>query len=133
MSDLGKQQSAKPGASYPMRDVAIDLPYLRGFVHGSRSTEHKLLKLFVEQSAIDLKALIEATTVDEWKQAAHVLKGSACGVGAWRVARAAENAEALNISPAHPRRDAELLQLQHLLDEVTSYIKVVLGSTESSS
>jgi HPt (histidine-containing phosphotransfer) domain-containing protein len=73
-------------------DEAIDLAHLSRMTLGDASLEREVLQLFDRQAAMLLRrmgaappALIAAS--------AHTIKGSARGIGAWRVAAAAETVE----------------------------------------
>src|SRR5262245_39403508 len=74
----------------------VDIIYLRRFTLGNRELEREVLELFATQAPVYLQLLRVADSVKEWTDAAHTLKGSARAIGAWRVARCAENAEMLN-------------------------------------
>jgi HPt (histidine-containing phosphotransfer) domain-containing protein len=59
---------------------------------GDRSLEHEVLRLFARQITLTLTRIAGAEPAAA-AAAAHTLKGSARGVGAWRVERAAETLE----------------------------------------
>jgi HPt (histidine-containing phosphotransfer) domain-containing protein len=71
----------------------VDLVHLARSTLGDRGLEREVLALFARQATILLGRMAEgdAATV---AGLAHTLKGSARGIGAWRVAAAAESAEA---------------------------------------
>jgi HPt (histidine-containing phosphotransfer) domain-containing protein len=71
----------------------IDLVHLSRMTFGDRSLEREVLALFDRQAAI-LVARMEGAAPGCVTTLAHTLKGSARGIGAWRVARAAEALEA---------------------------------------
>jgi len=71
---------------------AIDRGHLMQMTFGDRSLERELLELFDRQSAI-LIARMRAGDAATVATFAHTLKGSARGIGAGTVARAAEAAE----------------------------------------
>jgi len=73
-------------------DAAIDRGHLAHMTFGDRSLERELLELFDRQSSM-LMARMRAGGAAAVAPLAHTLKGSASGVGAGRVARAAEAAE----------------------------------------
>lgn len=73
-------------------DDAIDLDHLSRMTLGERSLEREVLALFVRQAEI-LIAKMHAANLAAAAAAAHTLKGSALGIGAWPVARAAEAVE----------------------------------------
>ena len=71
---------------------AIDRAHLTRMTLGDRSLEREVLQLFERQAAMLLERMseVEAASVPAL---AHTLKGSARGIGAWNVARAAEALE----------------------------------------
>ncbi|HEX4407337.1 MAG TPA: Hpt domain-containing protein [Xanthobacteraceae bacterium] len=75
------------------RDHAIDAEHLHRMTLGDRRLEREVLELFVRQTAIMLDRIAAAEQPANAAAAAHTLKGSARGIGAWRVARAAEMVE----------------------------------------
>lgn len=72
--------------------VAIDEDHLARMTLGDRVLEREVLQIFARQTVMILQriACSEAALA---AAAAHTLKGSARGIGAWRVARAAERVE----------------------------------------
>ena len=73
-------------------DRPIDLVHLARATLGDRSLEREVLQLFDRQSAL-LIARLRNAGPDGVAMITHTLKGSARGIGAWRVARAAEAVE----------------------------------------
>src|SRR5215831_15054489 len=73
-------------------DRPIDLVHLARTTLGDRSLEREVLQLFDRQSTL-LIARMRAAAPGGIAMLAHTLKGSARGIGAWRVARAAEALE----------------------------------------
>jgi hypothetical protein len=72
--------------------VAIDREHLTRMTLGEHSLECEVLGLFNRQAEI-LLARMRKSTPAVVAAAAHTLKGSARGIGAWRVAHAAEALE----------------------------------------
>ncbi|HML08451.1 MAG TPA: Hpt domain-containing protein [Xanthobacteraceae bacterium] len=70
----------------------IDHEHLGRMTLGDRSLEREVLEIFVRQAALMLRR-IAAAKPELAAAAAHTLKGSARGIGAWRVARAADRLE----------------------------------------
>jgi HPt (histidine-containing phosphotransfer) domain-containing protein len=70
----------------------IDVTHLARMTLGDRGLELEVLQLFKRQAAIMTARLAEAAPAAA-SELAHTLKGSARGVGAWRVAMAAETVE----------------------------------------
>ena len=73
-------------------DRPIDLVHLARTTMGDRSLEREVLQLFDRQSTL-LIARMRAAAPGGIAYLAHTMKGSARGIGAWRVARAAEALE----------------------------------------
>lgn len=71
----------------------IDLVHLSKYTLGNRSLENEILALFRSQADVYLARLDGAGDEKEWQNAAHSLKGSARGLGAWALAALAEEAE----------------------------------------
>jgi HPt (histidine-containing phosphotransfer) domain-containing protein len=72
---------------------AIDLSFLDRVTFRDRSLAREVLVLFGQQADSLLALIAEATDEQTRIEAAHKLKGSARGVGAFDVARAAEEIE----------------------------------------
>jgi HPt (histidine-containing phosphotransfer) domain-containing protein len=72
--------------------TVIDQDHLERMTLGDRSLEREVLEIFVRQITIMLDRIMSAEP-ETAAAAAHTLKGSARGIGAWRVARAAERLE----------------------------------------
>jgi len=73
-------------------DRPIDLVHLARTTLGDRGLEREVLQLFDRQSTL-LIARMRSAAPAGIATLAHTLKGSARGIGAWRVARAAEALE----------------------------------------
>jgi HPt (histidine-containing phosphotransfer) domain-containing protein len=86
-------------------DRPIDLVHLARTTLGDRSLEREVLQLFDRQSTL-LLARMRAAAPGGLVTLAHTLKGSALGIGAWRVARAAEALELAEGSQAAGALDA---------------------------
>jgi len=74
------------------KPTTIDEVHLGRMTLGDRSLEREVLEIFARQTTLTLKRLAGAEPARA-AAAAHTLKGSARGIGAWRVARAAERLE----------------------------------------
>lgn len=74
------------------KPTIIDETHLERMTLGDRRLEREVLELFVRQTTIMLGRIVGSDR-GLAAAAAHTLKGSARGVGAWRVARAAELVE----------------------------------------
>jgi HPt (histidine-containing phosphotransfer) domain-containing protein len=79
-----------PGAAGPQPEpAAIDEDHLGRMTLGDRKLEREVLEIFVRQTVIMLERIVGGEPALA-AASAHTLTGSARGIGAWRVARAAE-------------------------------------------
>jgi HPt (histidine-containing phosphotransfer) domain-containing protein len=105
----------------------VDLVHLSRYTLGDRALEREVLELFCTQSAIYVDRLRAASSDQEWRDAAHSLKGSARAIGAWRAAAAAEGAEALAADSSAQVRMPQLREIDASLDEARAYIAALLA------
>jgi HPt (histidine-containing phosphotransfer) domain-containing protein len=104
----------------------VDLVHLSRYTLGERALEREVLELFCAQSLVYLARLRDARSDKDWKDAAHSLKGSAAAIGAWRVAEAAQRAEALSGEVPTAARDLRLRDIETALREAETYIGALL-------
>lgn len=71
----------------------LDRKHLQRYTFGNIDLEEEVLGLFLAQLPDTIGALRTAPSDRDWRIAAHTLKGSSRCIGAWRLARAAEQAE----------------------------------------
>ena len=79
--------SSDTARSAPER--AVDLVHLARMTLGDRSLEREVLQLFARQASM-LLGRMQGAEAETIAALAHTLRGSAQGLGAWRVASAAE-------------------------------------------
>ncbi|MEI9890866.1 MAG: Hpt domain-containing protein [Caulobacteraceae bacterium] len=72
---------------------AIDFSHLEHYVGGDQAIIREVLGLFSDQARTVLPALDPAGPSEQWRNAAHSLKGSALGIGAMALASACSEAE----------------------------------------
>ena len=72
---------------------AVDFAYLERYAGGDAALIEEVLGLFRQQVEIWLRLLDPAAEDDAWRDAAHSLKGSALGIGAFALADECEAAE----------------------------------------
>lgn len=94
--------AAKPAAAAAETDSVlgeaeepppISFEHLRRYTFGDTNLEREVLELFCKHAPSMMAELKRAASEKAWRDAAHSLKGSALAVGAWDVARSAEEAE----------------------------------------
>lgn len=102
----------------------IDAEHLTQMTFGDRRLEREVLEIFRRQAAIMLSRIggVESGAA---AAAIHTLKGSARGIGAWRVARAAER---LEHACGEADRAASLAELQSATLEARAAIDTRLES-----
>ncbi len=74
---------------------AIDFNHLDRYVGGDQAIIREVLALFSDQARTVLPLLDPEGPPDQWRSAAHSLKGSALGIGAGTLAEACGDAEAV--------------------------------------
>jgi HPt (histidine-containing phosphotransfer) domain-containing protein len=115
------QRNEPAEAAFAPDDRPIDLVHLARMTLGERSLEREVLQLFDRQSTLLLARMRSAAPAGVLTLA-HTLKGSARGIGAWRVARAAEALEAADAA----EKDAALDRLAAAAAEARAMIAELL-------
>jgi HPt (histidine-containing phosphotransfer) domain-containing protein len=109
----------------------VDLGHLSRYTLNERRLEREVLELFCTQSVVYIERLRQAGCDREWREAAHSLKGSALGIGAWDVAGAAERAEGLEGDNLARTRRARLSEVETSVREAKGFIRDLLRSERS--
>ena len=104
-------------------DQAIDRTHLFKMTLGDQSLEAEVLRLFERQSTMLLGRMSVAEPAN-LRALAHTLNGSARGIGAWRVAHAAQALEAAATDPALAAPAIETLRAA--IDEAVNTIRPML-------
>jgi HPt (histidine-containing phosphotransfer) domain-containing protein len=107
--------------------AVLDEAHLARMTLGDRQLERDVLQIFVRQAAMMLERIATAEPPLA-AAAAHTLVGSARGIGAWRVAHAAERLEqaCMGASPAL-ECDVAIEELKTAALEASAAIGVRLG------
>ena len=87
---------------------------------GDAALEREVLRLFDRQSEMLAERLRDASA-SVAASCAHTLKGSARGIGAWRLARAAEQVERV-VAGGEPELTAAIARLAGAIEETRSAI-----------
>lgn len=118
--------SLSTAADRDRKPAAIDENHLGRMTLGDRRLEREVLELFVRQTTIMLDRIAGAEPALA-AAAAHTLKGSARGIGAWRVARAAELLEqAAGVDGSEDDMDEAIAELKAASLEASAAIGVRL-------
>jgi HPt (histidine-containing phosphotransfer) domain-containing protein len=134
MTAWGMKAAAKSGRAGAKANVAgtvadeavIDEAHLEQMTLGDRGLEREVLQIFVRQAAIMMGRIAGAEPA-QVAVAAHTLTGSARGIGAWRVAQAAERLERAS-STGRDALDAAITELQAASHEASTAIGARLAN-----
>lgn len=102
---------------------AIDFEHLRTYTGGDTAVEQEILGVFIQQADIWVRMLQSSDDDKAWVDAAHSLKGSARGVGAWRVAEICEQAEQLADDSTLEERDTAIDNLKTAIADTVYFIQ----------
>jgi HPt (histidine-containing phosphotransfer) domain-containing protein len=100
---------------------AIDFNHLEHYVGGDRAIIREVLALFSDQARTVLPQLDPQGSADQWRSAAHSLKGSALGIGAGALAEACGVAEQAKEAPV-AEKVAARVRIANCLGEVLADI-----------
>jgi len=115
------------------KPATIDEDHLGRMTLGDRSLEREVLEIFARQTTLTLGRIVGAKRACA-AAAAHTLKGSARGIGAWRVAEAAEKLEQVAAGDADEQAlCAAIAALEAASQEVRAAIGVRLGGGDQSA
>ena len=123
----GASPATETSLSQMQMSRPVDLVHLSRYTLGNRDIEREVLELFRTQSSLYLRKLKDAMSNRAWREAAHTIKGSARGIGAWHVATAAAAAEALENAAENVGREETLDELAVQIDEANGFIAAVLS------
>lgn len=108
------------------RTNAIDLEHLDAYTAGDEALMDEVFSLFREQVEIWIKLLTPDAPGGSFRDAAHTLKGSARGIGAWKLAEVCAEAEKLSGLDASPAKRAVVVEaIRSELDQVMQDIAVL--------
>lgn len=99
----------------------IDLDHLAQYTAGDAVVEAEVLGMFVPNAAQYIDTMAAGGQADDWRIAAHSLKGVARGVGAFEVAALAEAAEKVEAS-ARDERQRHVADLRRALARVRDFV-----------
>lgn len=120
------QSSLLAVPSRVQQPMPIDEEHLGRMTLGDRSLEREVLEIFARQSALMLARIVGGDQARA-AAAAHTLKGSARGIGAWSVAQAAERLEAAVATGDNRALSAAIGELEAASVEVQAAIGARLG------
>lgn len=125
MLDISAASDVAPGSTRATREGPIDLVQLARMTLGDRGLEREVLQLFARQVGM-LVDRMQGKPAAAVAAVAHTLKGSARGVGAWRVAGAAEAVEHVAESGEAADLEDALRTIRTAADEVRATIAELL-------
>lgn len=113
-------------AGWDRQPTIIDEDHLGRMTLGDRRLEREVLQIFVRQTTIMLGRITGAEPALA-TAAAHTLMGSARGIGAWRVARAAERLQRAAGEGSEEDVDEAIAELKAATAEASAAISARLG------
>ena len=116
-------KTSEPKPDFASNDRAIDVEHLARMTLGERSLEREVLALFDRQADMLLPRIRRGDPAVA-AASAHTLKGSAVGIGAFGVARAAEAVERAEVAAFA----AAIETLAAVLEETKAEIARLLAS-----
>jgi HPt (histidine-containing phosphotransfer) domain-containing protein len=120
--DVVAQSSVLTVPARKQKPMTIDDDHLGRMTLGDRSLEREVLEIFARQTTLTLERIAGAEP-SRIGAAAHTLKGSARGIGAWRVADAAERLEQAAANKGdHDAMSAAIAELEAASLEVCAAI-----------
>ena len=107
---------------------AVDFKHLEIYAGGDMALVEEVLGLFREQAAMWVRLLDVGAPAEAWRDAAHTLKGSSRGIGAFALADACEAAELAG--PDVGQRTVLVDRVRHALDLALADIAAWLHERE---
>ncbi len=105
-----------------MRDIsgAVDFAHLEAYTLGDNVVIEEVLRLFQQQC--ELWSPLLSTDHEGWRDAAHTIKGAAAGIGAGKLAAAAEAVERGEAAGAEVRMELLRQAMNAALMDVAAYL-----------
>ncbi|HXI87018.1 MAG TPA: Hpt domain-containing protein [Parvularculaceae bacterium] len=109
---------------------AFDLAHLERYVCGDDALRNEILTIFEEQAAQWIGRFAPEAEDDDWRDAAHALKGAARGIGAWAIGDLCEAAEKLVAGTPEKvaKRKVVLAELRRHIDAAVEETKRLRAS-----
>ena len=111
-------------------ELVLDVEHLKQYTLGDVALEREVLQMFLEQCGLYLERLQQAQTVQDWGESCHSLKGSASGVGAFKLSAHAARLE--TIEPL-PKGEARATLLDALQKDVESTRHAIISHLDKNS
>lgn len=111
----------------------IDLDHLDQYICGDARLLDEVLSIFEEQALSWVSKLVPSLDDEQWKHAAHSLKGASRGVGAWAVGDLAEEAENLVGEASFGQREQLVLKLAEQAQEAVKFAREVRDGDRSNT
>jgi len=107
----------------------VNLTQLRTFTDGDADTEREFIGIFIQQSDKNIKILEESQANqagEAWREAAHMFKGGAGGVGAEALRKLCDEAQHLDLEAAEERK-VLFAKIKSEYEHVRKYLKNITG------
>ena len=126
---MSKRQArgAQKGSFEEVDRTIFDQEHLRQYTGGDPALERELVNLFLSHFAPVRTQLDAARSAQEWKFAAHSLKGSARSIGAPRIAALADKLESMGFEEPQKRKTQLLDELDAAMTAFAAQVKKVIS------
>ncbi len=105
-----------------LQGPVVDKAHLERMTGGDRELALEVLGLFREQIELWSKLLQPSTDTEDWGNAAHTVKGSARGIGAWQLGELCGQAE-----EASKSRPLSRDEKRAFYESITTEMQAVIG------
>ena len=122
----GEADFGYDGPAIDLDPAIFDRKHLRQYTSGDGALERELLGLFLGQFTPIRTKLHGAATANDWKFAAHTLKGSARSIGAPQIGALAEKLELMGFEAPADSRAQVLADLDQALAAFAAEAEKVL-------
>ena len=116
----GEVDFGRDGTAGGTDRAIFDREHLQQYTSGDTALERELLGLFLGQFKPLRTQLAAAASADDWKFAAHTLKGSARSIGAPQIGTVAEKLELIGFSAPEDAKAQVLVELDLALAAFTA-------------
>ena len=124
----GEADFGYDGPAIDLDPAIFDRKHLRQYTSGDLNLERELLGLFLGQFTPIRTQLVGAATANDWKFAAHTLKGSARSIGAPQIGELAEKLELMGFEAPADSRAQVLADLDRALAAFAAEADKVLAA-----
>lgn len=124
---MRRSNKRKTPAAAAERTVTFDRAHLAHYTMKNRELEREIMALFLQQLPETITMLKTAASREDWKLAAHTLKGSAAAVGARRINGLAAEIERCSFGVNSRNTEKLLTELDQAADQFRKATRRIYG------